>query len=87
VTSFYLPPDLTTVRVLIRWEGERASWRELVALRSFVPEFAGLGLSEVREQVGNRDGWELGDFPGGYARQEIRRQAEACGLRLEFIDL
>ncbi|MFO0799359.1 MAG: hypothetical protein U0804_17970 [Gemmataceae bacterium] len=87
MTSFYTPPDLTSVLVVIRWEGDRASWKELAGLRSFVPEFAGLGLSEVRERVGDQTGWELGDYPGGYARNELRRIATGHGLRLEFIDL
>jgi hypothetical protein len=75
------------VRVVIRWEGPRANWKEIVALRHVVPEFANLSLAAVRERVGDADGWELGTQDRWWANLRTVPEIVKHGLRVELIEI
>jgi hypothetical protein len=84
MTSVWMPPDTSLVRVVIRWAGVAPSPAEIVALRRFAPDLATRGLAEVVEMIRGTDGYDLGTFPGVFARTDLDRRAQACGLTLEL---
>ncbi|VTR92703.1 unnamed protein product [Gemmata massiliana] len=78
-------PEFDDVRVIFLWQGPRATWQELKVLQRTLPGFINLGLTEIRERVGDSDRWQFDVMPRWQAEAEIVRPAEAAGLRVELI--
>jgi hypothetical protein len=71
------------VEAWVEWKGEGASTREVVAVRSLIPELAGVSIQELARRTASSRTWKLGVMWEAQAT-ELKRRAEALGLAVRF---
>jgi len=69
--------------IVLLWEGERPSLREIIAVRSFDGGLRDKPVHEVRKLLEKAPHWDAGEA-WSYVRPELEQRAKQLGLRYEL---